>query len=175
MTEEKAKAFALNAHAGQKYGEHEYSVHLEAVVAVAKEFALGETIVAGCWLHDTIEDCGCSYQEIKSECGEAVAEIVFCVTDELGRNRKERKIKTYPKIAGNENALCVKLCDRIANFSQSIRDHNTGLLSMYIREHSEFREKLHRPDGRPHVLLLWNKLEELRHEGQALLERTGSR
>jgi guanosine-3',5'-bis(diphosphate) 3'-pyrophosphohydrolase len=174
MNEQKAKAFALKAHEGQKYGEHAYAFHLEAVVAVAKEFELSETIIAGCWLHDTIEDCKVSYQDIKTECGAAVAEIVFCVTDELGRNRKERKLKTYPKIACNEDALCVKLCDRIANVVHSIRGNNLGLLSMYLKEHGEFREQLHRPGSHPDVLRLWSRLDAIMAEGGELLKRTGS-
>jgi (p)ppGpp synthase/HD superfamily hydrolase len=166
MIVSKAKEFALKAHSGQKYGTRDYSFHLEAVVKVARDFSLNENIISACWLHDTMEDCKVSYSEIKSICGEEVAEMVYCVTDELGRNRKERKEKTYPKIAANENALCVKLCDRIANLQQSILDKNTGLLSMYLKEHAEFKNKLYIDNPVPAPL--WKKLEELIEEGKNL-------
>jgi (p)ppGpp synthase/HD superfamily hydrolase len=161
MLESKAKQFAITAHKGQTYGTREYTFHLEAVVAVAKKYKLNETIVSACWLHDTIEDCKVSFQDIKSLCGENVAEIVFCVTDELGRNRKERKEKTYPKLAGNQDAICVKLCDRIANIQQTISDRNTELFSMYLKEHKEFREKLFKDHSKDPLPKLWSELEEL--------------
>lgn len=161
MSETAAKEFALKAHKGQLYGTREYSFHLEAVVSIAKEFKLDENIISACWLHDTIEDCNVSFQDIKNVCGERVAEIVYCVTDELGRNRKERKAKTYPKIKNNNDALCVKLCDRIANMQQSFIDNNTNLLSMYLKEHEEFKELLFSDNSAETLLLLWKRLEEL--------------
>jgi (p)ppGpp synthase/HD superfamily hydrolase len=160
MIETTAKEFALQAHQGQLYGTRDYSFHLEAVVAIAKEFKLDENIVAACWLHDTIEDCKVSYQDIKAICGEAVAEMVYCVTDELGRNRKERKLKTYPKIKANDDALCVKLCDRIANMQQAFGD-NDRLSAMYLEEHKEFRQQLFHDNSTEKLLLLWNRLENL--------------
>jgi len=161
MLETTAKDFALKAHTGQTYGTRDYSFHLEAVVSIAKEFKLKETIVAACWLHDTIEDCKVSFQDVKDVCGEEVAEMVFCVTDELGRNRKERKLKTYPKIKNNSDALCVKLCDRIANMQQSFLDNNESLSSMYLKEHPEFKNLLFSDDAPETLMLLWKRLEDL--------------
>lgn len=161
MIETTAKEFALKAHQGQTYGTRDYSFHLEAVVAIAKEFKLNENIIAGCWLHDTIEDCKVTYQDIKELCGEEVAEMVYCVTDELGRNRKERKLKTYPKIKSNPDALCVKLCDRIANMQQSFLDKNDKTSSQYLEEHQEFKNQLFSNDSSKTILLLWKRLEDL--------------
>ena len=161
MNETTAKNFALKSHQGQTYGTRDYSFHLEAVASIAKEFKLDEKIIAACWLHDTIEDCNVTFQDIKAICGEEIAEIVYCVTDELGRNRKERKSKTYPKIKSNNDALCVKLCDRIANMQQSILDNNENLLAMYINEHKEFKEVLFTDNSTETVLLLWKRLEDL--------------
>jgi guanosine-3',5'-bis(diphosphate) 3'-pyrophosphohydrolase len=161
MNETTAKEFALKSHKGQTYGTRDYSFHLEAVALIAKEFKLDEKIIAACWLHDTIEDCKVTFQDIKNVCGEEIAEIVYCVTDELGRNRKERKIKTYPKIKSNNDALCVKLCDRIANMQQSFLDHNENLLEMYIKEHKEFKKALFSDNSTETILLLWKRLEEL--------------
>ncbi|MFM9449568.1 hypothetical protein ACKI1Y_44750, partial [Streptomyces acidiscabies] len=66
-------------------------------------------------LHDTTEDCRINYNDVKSEFGELVADFVYRVTNELGRNRVERADKTYPKIAECAIATWVKLCDRISN------------------------------------------------------------
>jgi (p)ppGpp synthase/HD superfamily hydrolase len=161
MNETTAKEFALKAHQGQTYGTREYSFHLEAVVSIAKEFKLDENIISACWLHDTMEDCNVSFQDLKNIFGEKIAEIVYCVTDELGRNRKERKAKTYPKIKSNNDALCVKLCDRIANMQQSFIDNNDNLLSMYLKEHREFKKLLFSDNPTETLLLLWKRLEEI--------------
>ena len=161
MTEEKAKEFAIKVHGKQQYGTRPYSFHLESVVKVAKNVNLENDIILGCWLHDTIEDCDVSYQDIKREFGENVAEIVYAVTDELGRNRKERKEKTYPKIRAIENAVCVKLCDRIANLDQTISDRKIDLLSMYYKEQKDFKEKLFDSNHNSSTLELWRILEDL--------------
>jgi len=161
MTEEKAKEFAIKVHGEQQYGSKPYSFHLESVVQVAKNINLENDIILGCWLHDTIEDCNVSYQDIKREFGENVAEIVYAVTDELGRNRKERKEKTYHKIRINQNAVCVKLCDRIANLNQTILDEKIDLLSMYYKEQKDFKEKLYNSNHRKPTLKLWETLDDL--------------
>jgi (p)ppGpp synthase/HD superfamily hydrolase len=161
MNEATAKEFALKAHQGQRYGTREYSFHLEAVVSIAKEFKLDENIISACWLHDTMEDCKVSFQDLKNIFGERIAEIVYCVTDELGRNRKERKSKTYPKIKSNNDALCVKLCDRIANMQQSFIDNNDNIISMYLKEHREFKKLLFSDNSTETLLLLWKRLEKI--------------
>ena len=156
----KAEALAKRLHSKQKYGQHPYSKHLEAVAALGEQFGLTPNAIAACWLHDTIEDCGVNYAYIKQQFNEEIAEMVYCVTDELGRNRKERKLKTYPKLAKNEQAIQVKLCDRIANLTQSIEDNHQGLLKVYSGEHQDFKEKLY---NNPNEITekLWNKLETL--------------
>ena len=172
MNETTAKEFALKSHKGQTYGTRDYSFHLEAVASIAKEFKLDEKIIAACWLHDTIEDCKVTFQDIKHICGEEIAEIVYCVTDELGRNRKERKVKTYPKIKSNNDALCVKLCDRIANMQQSFLDNNENLLAMYLKEQKEFKEALFSENSTETTVLLWKRLEELVANGTEKIKNT---
>ena len=120
----------------------------------------GKFIVAG-YLHDSIEDDGISYNDIKKHFGFDVAEMVYCVTDELGRNRKEKKEKTLPKTASNSDAIILKLADRIANIQHG------GKIDMYLKEYNEFKGALflNTPkDGKAmwdhlDVLLGINKLE----------------
>ncbi|MDH5399655.1 MAG: HD domain-containing protein [Cyclobacteriaceae bacterium] len=169
MDELKAKDFALESHMGQKYGNREYSFHLESVVKIAKDMGLESDIIAGCWLHDTIEDCSIEYTDIKDIFGESIAEIVHAVTDEPGKDRKERKLKTYPKIKSNESAVCVKLCDRIANLNQSILDNKKGLVSMYCNEHDEFRQQLYDPAHNSKTGELWAMLENHIEKGMKMV------
>lgn len=134
-----AKMLARQAHKDQKYGGFPYIFHLQNVVKVAVDNGLSEEIICACWLHDTIEDTPTTYNDIKKVLGIHIAETVFAVTDELGRNRKERKQKTYPKIKSNSDAVAVKLCDRIANISYCINEGDNELLKMYVKEHGEFK------------------------------------
>ena len=113
--------FAVSQHQekGQSYGVYEYKFHLEQVADIAKKYSylllLGQIgqVICACYGHDLLEDC-CNYNDIFGVFGSEVTEIIYAVTNELGRNRKERAEKTYPKIRKNRLAVYVKLCDRIA-------------------------------------------------------------
>lgn len=133
-----ARMVAVIAHSNQRYDEiFPYEKHLDDVVDVLKRFGFsGKFIIAG-YLHDTIEDDGLSYNDIKKHFGVEVAEMVYCVTDELGRTRKEKKIKTLPKTAGNPDAIVLKLGDRIANIEHG------GKIGMYGEEYDEFKSALY--------------------------------
>lgn len=134
---ERALMVAEKAHCNQTYDIYPYMYHIKQVMKIAEELGYDESIVVSCILHDTLEDTTLSYNDIKKAFGEEVAEIVYCVTDELGRNREEKKEKTYPKIRNNWKATVVKICDRIANISQS-KEYNQRLYEMYKKEHEGF-------------------------------------
>lgn len=140
---EKARTFAIAAHGEQKYGTHPYSYHLNAVESVLIEFDhISSVLRAAAWLHDTVEDTSTSQAEIDIEFPGYVALIVQAVTSEPGRNRTERNIKTYPKIAKMPEAIIVKLADRIANVRESI-ETQSDLLKMYAKEYPAFRDALY--------------------------------
>ena len=162
---DRARMFAEVAHAGQVYAEEvAYSHHTNCVVEVLKRFGFTDPVMlcAGS-LHDVIEDTNRSYNDVKSRFGEDVAELVYTVTNELGRNRKERNEKTYPKIRGNYRATALKLADRIANVEYS--SANGGKQDMYMKEYSSFKAALFcmsgedMKDGR--VERMWKHLDRL--------------
>jgi (p)ppGpp synthase/HD superfamily hydrolase len=123
--EEKAMLVAEKVHINQSYDIYPYIYHVEQVVDIVKKFGFDREIIIAATLHDVIEDGNLSYNDIKKEFGKEIAEIVYAVTDELGRNRKERKEKTYPKIRANWKATVVKICDRIANMKHSAENKGT--------------------------------------------------
>lgn len=135
---ERAFLVAEKAHANQSYDIYPYMYHVRKVAAVAQQLGYDESIIVACILHDTLEDTSLSYNDLKSYFGTEVAEIVYAVTDELGRNRKERKSKTYPKIRANWKAAVVKVCDRIANVEHSSTHGNAKLFKMYEEEQGDF-------------------------------------
>lgn len=136
---EKAREFAIIAHGKQKYGNHPYIYHLDRTWEIANDFNLSEDVQVACYLHDVLEDTEVKFEEIWGEFGWEVAQLVFLVTDEWVRNRRERKDKTFPKIRSNENAVQIKLCDRIANIKSCLLDKNKSLLKMYVDEDSYFQ------------------------------------
>jgi (p)ppGpp synthase/HD superfamily hydrolase len=152
---------AAKAHEGQRYGDVPFIAHPDAVVAVLKRFQLDDSdLLAAAYLHDTLEDTSLPYHKIRDRIGRDVAELVYAVTDELGRNRKERKAKTLPKTAKLPRAILVKLADRIANIEQTIADGNLTPKSFYKREHASFKQALFEASP-PSALPLWEHLEEL--------------
>lgn len=153
---EEAKMVAIKAHGSQSYDEiFPYEKHLEDVVSVIKRFGYaGRYIISG-YLHDSIEDGDISYRKIKSYFGKEVAEIVYCVTDEQGRDRKEKKLKTLPKTASNESAIIVKLADRIANIEHG------GKVKMYKKEYKQFCKYLRHEDQDVTCKAMWEYLDEL--------------
>ena len=150
-----SRLVAIKCHGLQDYdGIFPYEKHLDDVVEVLKRFSIvaPKFICAG-YLHDSIEDGAISYAKIKRHFGVEVAEMVFCVTDEMGRNRAEKKAKTLPKTASNPDAVILKLADRIANIEHG------GKIDMYAKEYEDFRIALWTPDRMASPL--WAHLEEL--------------
>lgn len=150
-----ARMVAVKLHASQSYDEiYPYEKHLDDVVEVLKRFGFsGKFIIAG-YLHDSIEDGAISFNKIKRHFGVEIAEMVYCVTDELGRNRAEKKTKTLPKTASNPDAIILKLGDRIANIEHG------GKIDMYAAEYQEFKGTLYlnTPDS---AKKMWGYLESL--------------
>jgi (p)ppGpp synthase/HD superfamily hydrolase len=144
---ERAKAYAIKCHeeTNHKYGDKPYSFHLDMVVSMALNFHPDnltehelEVVIAACWCHDVIEDCRQTYNDVAKATHPHVAEIVYALTNEKGRNRKERaNEKYYAGIRANPFAVFVKSCDRAANTWHSI---NTGsrMANMYREEMPEF-------------------------------------
>lgn len=137
--------FAKKHHGPQRYGDHPYHVHLGHVEQVLRFAGYGddEELMIGAWLHDSLEDTPISYNDIKKPFGKIVAELVFAVTDELGRNRKERKSRTYPKIKGIKKATILKIADRIANMNFARESENWSFLKLYKKEHDSFIEGIY--------------------------------
>jgi (p)ppGpp synthase/HD superfamily hydrolase len=152
---------AIKTHrdAGKTYAGYPYELHLDACARFGERFfyLLSEEDQAktqkAIYLHDIIEDCAWTYNDVKKEAGTDVADIVFAVTNELGKNRKERAERTYPKTKKNNLAVFVKLCDRLANTSFGL--YNTSpMRGTYAQEFAYFKEIVQTPG-------VWDDMWEL--------------
>ena len=149
--------YAVRSHEGQFYGNFPYSTHLSDVYDVLIEFGIQDSVLlAGAWLHDILEDRDRNYADIKRIADIEVAEVVYAVTDEKGKNRKERHEKTWPGILSIERAIVLKQADMIANMRRGIREKSRQL-QMYRKEYPEFRVYFY-PKGNKD---LWIELDRL--------------
>jgi (p)ppGpp synthase/HD superfamily hydrolase len=121
-----------------------YEFHLRMVNNVYEDFQhlLDEELNDYCgkavWAHDTIEDTRVSYNDVKNQLGDEVANIVYAVTNDKGKNRKERAgDKYYEGIRNTPGAVFVKLCDRIANVQYG-KMTKSRMFEMYKKENPEF-------------------------------------
>lgn len=158
-------------HATQRYGNQPYSYHLEMVTNIAVRHLTAaksayftgtfEAILMAAYGHDLLEDTKIRYDHLVRESNEEVGRLIYLVSDEFGRNRAERKAKTYPKIACDQAAIFIKLCDRIANVAHAkyVSDDYEKFL-MYRDEHAEFYKAL-RTCSDYHLDGLWSELGRL--------------
>ena len=102
------------------------------------QVSLAKACMLATWGHDLIEDTRVSYNDVKEHLGQEAADIVYAVTNEKGKNRKERGgVKYYEGIRQTSGAVFVKLCDRIANVQYS-KMTKSRMFEMYKKEHQDF-------------------------------------
>lgn len=132
-----------------KYDGQPYDVHLKMVFNYACKYAYilpDEESVRWClaasWTHDTIEDCRQTYNDVREVLGGAVAGITYALTNEKGRNRKERaNEKYYDGIRNTPFASFVKICDRLANVKYS-KESGSKMIEAYKKEQPFFKQQL---------------------------------
>lgn len=143
-----AREFAVKAHGDQKYGVSPYEIHLGNVISVLMRFNIDLSnpynlnLLIAAWLHDVLEDTAITKAELEAKFGTIVTEIVYALSDDQGDSRAERKINFYKKIAKNEEAIIVKLADRISNVEFSIIHGNDRKFEIYKVEQVKLEEAL---------------------------------
>lgn len=148
---EKARDYAIFCHnsTNHKYDKiYAYSMHLQMVVDVAMKFIHlipeehRDAVIAGCWVHDVIEDCRETYNDVKKATNEQVAELAYALTNEKGKNRAERaNEKYYDGIRSVPFADFIKICDRTANYEYS-KKTGSRMAEMYEKEMDDFIKKI---------------------------------
>ncbi len=119
----KAYDFAVKAHSSQKRASGDpYSVHPIEVANILTELKLDSATIATGLLHDTIEDTFATYETIKGEFGEEVAELVEGVTKisvfentAVANSKAENFRKLILATSKDIRVLLVKLADRLHN------------------------------------------------------------
>ena len=119
----KAYDFALRAHKTQKRDEGvPYIIHPVAVADILTDLKLDSATIATGLLHDTIEDTHATYNTIKEEFGQEVADLVDGVTkisafenQAVDNSTAENFRKLIIATSKDIRVLLVKIADRLHN------------------------------------------------------------
>lgn len=130
-----AAQFAASAHEGQnrKYGHSDrpYITHPARVAGRVATFpGATEEMVAAAWLHDVIEDCGVTAEDLAAKFPLSVIRLVQELTNPSKRhpelNRAQRKAMDLEHIKEvSREAKVIKLADRVDNLTETKDDPQT--------------------------------------------------
>ena len=138
----KAQVYAMAAHAAvgqkRKYTGEPYIVHpAEVAKIVASVPGATPDMVAAAWLHDVVEDTGCTFTDIHMAFGIDIATLVGWLTDVSqphDGNRAHRKaVDRAHSAEAPAEAQTIKLADLISN-SKSIVQHDPAFAKTYLEE-----------------------------------------
>ena len=114
-----AKDFAVIAHAGQtrkNAARPPYTDHLDDVAQLVSQFGGTTDAIMAAWLHDTVEDCATSPQDLASQFGPTVAALVLELTDDKSLAKADRKTLQIANASRKSpQAALIKICDKLSN------------------------------------------------------------
>jgi len=137
----KARKYAEAAHSSidqrRKYTNDPYIVHPAAVAKLVSTVTDNVEMICAALLHDVVEDTTVTLDQIRSEFGDIVAQLVSELTDVsvlADGNRKIRKAidREHTRQASPE-AKTIKLADLIDN-ARSITQHDRGFARVFMEE-----------------------------------------
>lgn len=147
-----ALGFASEAHTGQvrKYTAEPYINHPIEVMNIVRSVPHTEDMLIAALLHDTVEDCDVTLQEIGDLFGPVVRTMVNKLSDvskPTHGNRAIRKEMDRQWISNaHRNTKTIKLADLISN-SKSICEHDKDFAKVYIKEKELLLEVLTEGDA----------------------------
>jgi len=133
MSLDQAIDFATQMHQGQfrKGDKKPYVVHPQAVYSILKSFRINDRVLlVAAWLHDTIEDTKATYNIIKRNFNQEVANLVKAVSsdkrqiDKIGK--EQYLLDKMLKMSNNE--LTLKLADRLHNVTDIMTNPKADIL-----------------------------------------------
>jgi (p)ppGpp synthase/HD superfamily hydrolase len=155
----KAQVYAMAAHAAvgqkRKYTGEPYIVHpAEVAKIVAGVSGATPDMVAAAWLHDVVEDTGCTITDIHMGFGADIASLVSWLTDvskpEDGPRWYRKKMDREHTAQAPAEAQTIKLADLISN-SKSIMAHDPKFAKVYLEEKRLLLEVLTKGDPGLHA------------------------
>ena len=147
---DKAIIFAVKSHTNQeRRGKgFPYIVHPMEAVEIVATITPDQELLSAAALHDVVEDCGVSVDEIRREFGNRIATLVAAESDtpvsgvsetDSWRMRKQAAIDRLA--AASHDAKIVAMGDKLSNMRAISRD--------YATIGDELWQRFHAPGGKP--------------------------
>lgn len=147
-----ALLFAIRAHQGQKMkfpSDVDYSAHIFGVALTTFEFAKDENVnmdlvVSVALLHDTIEDTGVTYEDIKREFSKEIADGVLALTKNEALPKEQQMEDCLNRILrlDKKEIAIVKLADRCFNTRCRVENWSVEKQEKYINEAINICDKI---------------------------------
>ncbi len=105
-----------------------FDAHVQKVNGIVKQYTVNEDLLIASICHDVIEDCFKDkwegYSTIKEKFGKRVADLVLELTSDEGEMKhrydgSKRDYLIYKMTHMSDDALIIKLCDRLQNISDA--------------------------------------------------------
>jgi guanosine-3',5'-bis(diphosphate) 3'-pyrophosphohydrolase len=151
----KAMRFAMEAHKNQKrkYTGDPYFLHLAEVAGMVATIysnypgIQNDHPVAVAWLHDVLEDCEVTMNDLMSHFPVPIAFGVSALSDLEEGNRETRKRLSRERLSKQPKWIQdIKVCDLISNTS-SIVQRDPEFAKVYLREKELLLEVLTKADA----------------------------
>ena len=142
---DKAALFAINAHANtERRGKgFPYIIHPMEAAEIVATITNDQEILAAAMLHDVIEDCDVSIEEIRKEFGDRVAALVASESDKQfpGLSEEEswkaRKQFAIDRLKGlPRDGKIVALGDKLSNMRAIARDYKVQGEKLWVMFHA---------------------------------------
>lgn len=159
--------FATTLHAGQvrKYTGEPYINHPEEVVSILMATDLADDVgaIAAAWLHDVLEDCDITIEDLRKGFPSRVCDLVEELTDKKTEgNRATRKAARAVELGNaSPEAQSIKCADLLSNLN-SIRVYDAGFWKVYRAEALELNARMQRAN---HLLRRVLELELMKEDG----------
>lgn len=190
----RAYVYAMKAHGSQKRASGDpYFTHPLEVAAILTDLRVDDQTIAAAILHDTIEDTGTTRADIETRFGENIAHLVDGLTkikklDLVSKKaaQAENLRKLLLAVAADARVLLVKLADRLHNM-RTLHfvppDKRARIAEETLEIYAPLAGRIGMQDMRDELedicfrilmpdaqLMLTNRLAELRHKAEGLID-----
>ena len=168
--------FAMKSHEGQyRSGKKHIPYICHPMMCAVHAIVLGfgdDTTLAACLLHDVLEDCGVSRDELPVK--EETKKVVELLTRDKNHLDEEGRKAYYEGISENPTAVIVKLLDRNNNISDMPTSFSRRKMDFYLEETRKWiiplfeKAKEYFPDRIPQIMVLRYHMESMMEAVEAL-------
>ena len=141
----KAIVFATKAHEGQfrKATKIPYILHPMECAVIISGMTTDEEMIAAALLHDTVEDCDVTIEDIRREFGSRVAQFVARESEDKSKSWQERKQTTIDQLSSHTKEECMLvLADKLSNIRSITRDYKELGEALWDGYHEKRKERI---------------------------------